>query len=79
MLISDPDNLKEANRLAYIEMEALHEIIDGRDKEIALFRQALTALVDNVLDYERINNLAPSPGRKYCWDAVAHAQDILGR
>ncbi len=38
---------------------------------------ALQALVDNVHDYERVNNLAPSPGRTECWDTVAHAKRIL--
>lgn len=79
MLISDPSNLKEAERRALLEMEAMHEMIDGRDKDIARLRQALTAVVDNILDYERVNNLSPLPGRKYCWDTVARAQDILGR
>jgi len=38
---------------------------------------ALQALVDNINDYERVNNLAPSPGRTECWDTVAHAKRIL--
>ena len=47
-----------------------------KDKNERL-RSALKALVDNVLDYERVNNLSPSPGRKYCWDTVANAVAIL--
>jgi hypothetical protein len=39
--------------------------------------QALRALVDNVNDYERVNNLAPSPGRTECWDTVARAKALL--
>jgi hypothetical protein len=39
--------------------------------------EALAALVDNVNDYERINNLSPNPGRTECWDTVAHAKRIL--
>jgi hypothetical protein len=39
--------------------------------------QALQALVDQVNDYERVNNLAPNPGRTECWDTVAHAKRVL--
>lgn len=35
--------------------------------------EALKALVTQVLEYERVNNLAPNPGRKYCWDATERA------
>lgn len=34
---------------------------------------ALESLVAQILDYERVNNLAPNPGRKYCWDATERA------
>jgi hypothetical protein len=40
-------------------------------------RAALRAVVADVLEYERANNLSPNPGRKYCWDSVARAQAIL--
>ena len=39
--------------------------------------QALQALVDNVNDYERVNNLSPNPPRTECWDTVAHAKRVL--
>ncbi len=39
--------------------------------------QALQALVDQVNDYERVNNLAPNPGRTECWDSVAIAKQVL--
>lgn len=39
--------------------------------------QALQALVDQVNDYERVNNLAPNPGRTECWDTVARAKTVL--
>ncbi len=45
--------------------------------EIERLRAALQNLVDNVLDYEKINNLSPSYGRKYCWDTVEQAVAIL--
>jgi len=40
--------------------------------------QALRALVDQINDYERVNNLAPNPGRTECWDTVARAKEVLG-
>jgi hypothetical protein len=39
--------------------------------------EALQALVDNINDYERVNNLAPTPPRTECWDTVAHAKRVL--
>ena len=47
--------------------------------EIERLRAVLRALVDNVLDYERVNNLSPNPGRKYCWDTVANAVEALNQ
>ena len=40
---------------------------------------ALEALVADVLEYERINNLAPNPGRRDCWQSVTNARAILSR
>lgn len=39
--------------------------------------EALKAVVDQVNDYERVNNLAPNPGRTECWDSVARAKKLL--
>jgi hypothetical protein len=38
---------------------------------------ALKAVVADVLDYEMINNLAPNPGRQFCWDSVARADAAI--
>lgn len=40
-------------------------------------REVLAAIVEQVNDYERVNNLAPKPGRTECWDSVARAKLIL--
>ena len=40
---------------------------------------ALENLVADVLEYERINNLAPNPGRRDCWQSVTNARAILSR
>ena len=44
---------------------------------IERLRAALQNLVNNVLDYEKVNNLSPNPGRKYCWDTVEQAVTVL--
>ena len=41
--------------------------------------EALEALVADVLEYERINTLAPNPGRRDCWQSVTNARAILSR
>jgi hypothetical protein len=56
---------------------AYHELSDEAADEIERLRAALQRLVDNILDYERVNQLAPNPPRMYCWDAVADAVAIL--
>lgn len=38
---------------------------------------ALQRVVSDVLDYDRVNNLAPNPGRRYCWDSIENAVDVL--
>jgi hypothetical protein len=45
--------------------------------EIERLRGALERILADIADYERVNNLAPNPGRQYCWDSVAHAHAIL--
>jgi hypothetical protein len=32
-----------------------------------------------ILDYERVNNLAPNPGRKYCWDNTERAVAAIAK
>jgi hypothetical protein len=40
---------------------------------------ALRDVVRDVNDYERVNNLAPNPGRSECWDSVGRAKTILAK
>ncbi len=40
-------------------------------------RKALTDVLQDINDYERVNNLAPAPGRSECWDSVARAKAVL--
>lgn len=39
--------------------------------------EALRGLVEQVQDYERVNNLAPNPGRTHSWDATERAVAAL--
>ena len=52
-------------------------LLIAAEKRIAELEAALWRVVDDVLDYERANNLAPNPGRAYCWDSVANAIAVL--
>jgi len=45
--------------------------------EVERLREALQRLVDDILEYERINKLAPNPGRRFCWSSVEHAVAVL--
>lgn len=38
---------------------------------------ALRAVLADIEDYERINNLSPSPGKPDCWQSVTHAKKVL--
>ena len=53
--------------------QALNEVSQQKER----LREVLQRLVDNVLDYEKVNNISPSPGRKYCWDTVEQAVSVL--
>jgi hypothetical protein len=66
----------EIERLQKAKRAAL-AIADERSKENVDLRAALQALVDQINDYERVNNLAPNPGRTECWDSVARAKALL--
>ena len=46
--------------------------------EIAELREALAALITDIEEYERINTLAPNPGKRECWQSVTRAKMVLG-
>jgi hypothetical protein len=52
-------------------------MLDEADAEIERLRAALERVLSDIAEYERINNLAPNPGREYCWDSVALARKAL--
>ena len=47
--------------------------------EIERLRSALRYVLDDIRDYEWVNNLAPNPPRTHCWDSVALAWAVLSR
>jgi hypothetical protein len=55
-----------------MRMEALR-LFEENEK----LREVLRAVVADVHEYERVNNLHPNPGRKYCWDSVARAHRLI--
>lgn len=60
----------------FVHDDDKHVIADAQ-YEIERLRVALKNVVEDMLAYEHINNLAPNPGRKFCLDSVARAHDIL--
>jgi hypothetical protein len=46
-------------------------------KDIERLREALAALIADIEEYERINNLAPNPGKPDCWQSVTRAKAVL--
>lgn len=64
----------EANA-AFI-VEAVNSYEQSRQTIEALV-VALTNLVADVEDYERVNNLAPNPGKKDCWQSMTRARSAL--
>jgi hypothetical protein len=51
--------------------------LDALRAENARLRAALKALVSDIEDYERVNNLAANPGMQVCWQSVAEARATL--
>jgi hypothetical protein len=56
--------------------------VDANGRLIAAAPDLLASLklvIATIEDYERINNLAPNPGRKHCWDCVGQAHEIIAK
>ncbi len=41
--------------------------------------EALKRLVENIHDYESVNNLAPNPGKQDCWQSVTQARAAIAK
>jgi hypothetical protein len=68
------------------EIERLHDaahscaaVIGGLEAENEQLKAALKDVIDDIHEYERVNNLAPNPPRVECWDSVARARRALER
>ena len=64
---------------AYLERERYNGMHQIAVMEIDRLREALERVLENIADYERVNNLSPNPPRMECWDSVAHAKNVLAR
>jgi hypothetical protein len=40
---------------------------------------ALRAVLADIRDYERANNLAPNPGKQDCWQSVTNARAVIAK
>lgn len=74
---------KQTGPWAHLTKEQTDELIAScvaaKAAENAELREALTAILSDILEYERINNLAPNLGRENCWDSVTRARALLSR
>lgn len=55
------------------EIERLRAELAAERERCAALEAALRDVLRDIAEYERANNLAPNPGRAYCWDSVARA------
>ena len=61
----------------------MNTLAEAEDAESAAFAQvstlkaALLAVLADIADYERINNLVPNPGKADCWQSGTNARDCL--
>ena len=46
-------------------------------ESIERLTKALKNLMNDVLEYERVNNLSPNPGKQDCWQSVTEARRAL--
>lgn len=63
-----------ANRLCRQVADAL----EAKNARIAELEAALKLVLDDIADYERVNNLSPNPGKRDCWQSVSAARAALG-
>lgn len=52
-------------------------VIDNMRAKNERLRAVLKRVLSDIEEYERVNNLAPNPNRKHCWDSVADAHAVL--
>jgi organic radical activating enzyme len=59
--------------VAYRDGAARREL----EAEVKRLQAAMRALIADIEEYERINNLAPNPGKPDCWQSVTRAKAAL--
>jgi hypothetical protein len=56
-----------------------HDELDRLTRQLAEAQGVIETLVADIEDYERVNNLAPSPGKPDCWQSVTRAKAVLSQ
>jgi hypothetical protein len=69
----------QADAMVRYMLEGAPSTVGETAHERAEMLLALKLIVAQIEDYERVNNLAPNPGRKHCWDSVAQAHAIIAK
>jgi chromosome segregation ATPase len=64
-------------KVVEIENDELRACNGSLRAEVERLRAVLKGVIDDIHDYERVNNLAPNPPRMECWDSVARARAAL--
>lgn len=69
----------EVDFTATIEQHEINAafIAAANPKRIIELCEALEGVLSDIEEYERINNLSPSPGEETCWQSVARARRAL--
>jgi hypothetical protein len=73
----DPQLTLQENAAKQQKLREEAEEITTLHAQLEAAKAALRRLVDDIHDYERVNNLAPNPPRTECWDSVADALAVL--
>lgn len=69
-----------AGRLSFpADMETVAKALESAEARVKRLEEALTAVLADIAEYERINNLAPSSGRAECWQSVAAGYAALAK
>jgi hypothetical protein len=70
-------NWKSLAELELAITEELRAAVEVERANTVELLSALERLVADILDYEQINNLSPSPGKQDCWQSVTRAKAAI--
>ena len=85
-LLEDNERLRNTMQLHAGDCLSLDNDIQTLREEVERLRASnaelvgtLKAVVADILDYERVNNLSPNPPRTECWDSVTRASAAIAK